>query len=219
MINCGSRNPDGQSEEGGPVTRATIRGEVAVSESVRAGNEVTCVLRDSTGEFLLLGADDDLRRGVRCRNGGCKVLAALIDGATLIAELLPGQQVMRSPGTSVWHPEPASDYSRIEYDADGEKRWIDTDEDCALDSATDVVFASLDVLAGGPVLCVIHDLEDTWIFWGAADLDADTVEVSSSSWESIASCDPSLLETNTVAPGWLAIRDSKSSSWRLVRND
>jgi hypothetical protein len=77
------------------------------------------------------------------------------------------------------------------------------------------VFSSKYVMKlDSPIVYVAHHADGTWEFWGKEVIDESEVVVVS--LENIIKIDPTVLEIADLPVEFNAVRDSKTSPWRLV---
>lgn len=185
---------------------------VVASLGVRSVGDVAGVVRDYDGEYLLLAAGDDLRRGVRCRRADPSLFVDLAKVFANLDSLSPGSSAIRA-ACGAWRSTPLIGYTHIEDDGDEEVRWLGEDESAATRSADcEPLRATTTVLAGQRVTSVSHAPEGEWYFLSAADQDADELDVKAVSWDWFAESDPGVLDTRSLRPGWTAER-TETGSW------
>lgn len=191
--------------------RDELCANVAVTESVRAGREVTCIFRGAVDQYLLLGADDDLQSGIKFQSGGRDLLADMLEEVDAIAQIDSGERLVRDSGARIWSPLQFPEPCTVEYEVDGDIFWLNV--------YTEGLSESRSVQSGAPVVWLMHHDDDSWLFIAEADLEADDYDVFPVTWEQLVSSDDSLLEIRTLPAGWSADRENCCLPWRRKKLD
>lgn len=186
---------------------------VVASAAVCAGEQVVKIVRGVDGEFLLLGAQDDLRQGVRCREFGGEILAGLLDRYDDLEFLPPGFEADYSSDSKEWSVTPGVDYSRIDYEIDEQVRWIGESGLLHEDPTDEPLSVTRAVLDGHPIVFISHDSAGEWYFMSASDEEPEELNVFAVSWKSLLSHDPSVGYQANLPLGWEAARADERAEW------